>query len=67
MRADEKDYRKHIARTIIESMIRDFPEETSEELKEFKVFTLGVRVRFSSAALYNDRYRILVLEGFSGI
>ena len=32
---DERAYRKHVARTVIISLIRDFPEETSEVIKEF--------------------------------
>lgn len=32
---DEKAFVSHVARTIIDSMMRDFPEETKEVLKEF--------------------------------
>jgi len=32
---DETGYRKHILREVIESMERDFPEETKEVIKEF--------------------------------
>ena len=31
---DEKEYRTHIIKTIVESMMTDFPEETIEVLKE---------------------------------
>ncbi len=31
---DEKSYKKHIMKTIVESMLRDFPEETKETLRE---------------------------------
>lgn len=32
---DEKGFKRHIARTIIDSVMRDFPEETKEVLEEF--------------------------------
>ncbi len=32
---DERGYRKHLLRTVVESLMRDFPEETIEALKEF--------------------------------
>ena len=32
---DETGYRKHILREVIESMDRDFPEETKEVIREF--------------------------------
>ena len=32
---DESGYNKHILREVIESMERDFPEETKEVLREF--------------------------------
>jgi predicted transcriptional regulator len=31
---DEWDYKKHLLRTVVESMKRDFPEETKEALNE---------------------------------
>ena len=31
---DEKGYKKYVLKTIIESMMRDFPEETREVLEE---------------------------------
>ena len=31
---DERDYKKHLLKTIVESMMRDFPEETKEALNE---------------------------------
>jgi len=34
-RLDEKGYRKYLLRTVIESMKRDFPDETIEVLREF--------------------------------
>jgi len=30
---DEKEFQRHIARTIIDSLMRDFPKETKEVLK----------------------------------
>ena len=33
---DEREYRKYLLRKIIESMMRDFPEETGQVLKEFE-------------------------------
>ena len=32
---DEKGYRKYLLRTVIESMMRNFPEETKEALNEY--------------------------------
>ena len=32
---DEVEYRKYILRTVIKSMMKDFPEHTREVLKEF--------------------------------
>ena len=32
---DEKGYRKYLLRTVIESMMREFPEETKEALYEY--------------------------------
>ena len=32
---DEKGYKKYILRTAIDSMMRDFPEETSEVIREY--------------------------------
>lgn len=32
---DEKGYRRYLLRTVIESMKRDFPDETMEVLREF--------------------------------
>ncbi len=31
---DERGYKKHLLKTIVESMMRDFPEETKEALNE---------------------------------
>ncbi len=31
---DEKAYKKHILKTIVESLLRDFPDETREALEE---------------------------------
>jgi len=33
---DEKGYKKYVAKTIIKSMMRDFPEETQEVLNKYK-------------------------------
>jgi len=33
---DEKGYKKYVAKTIIKSLMRDFPEETKEVLKDHK-------------------------------
>jgi len=33
---DEKGYKKYVTKTIIESMMRDFPEETKEVLEEYR-------------------------------
>lgn len=32
---DEREYRKHILRNVIDSMMRDFPEETKEVIQEY--------------------------------
>ncbi len=32
----EKAYKKHLLKTIVESLMRDFPDETKEALKELK-------------------------------
>jgi len=32
---DEREYRKHVLRTVIKSMMEDFPEETLGVLREF--------------------------------
>ncbi len=32
---DERGYKKHLLKTVVESMMRDFPEETQEALKDF--------------------------------
>jgi hypothetical protein len=34
---DERGFKKHIAEIVITSLIRDFPEETKETLKELKL------------------------------
>ena len=34
-RLDETDFKKYVAKTLIESMLRDFPEETREVAREF--------------------------------
>ena len=31
---DERGYKKHLLRTVVESLMRDFPEETKEALNE---------------------------------
>jgi len=31
---DESGFKKHIARTVVQSLMKDFPEETNETLKE---------------------------------
>jgi predicted transcriptional regulator len=31
---DERGYKKHLLKTVVESMMRDFPEETKEALNE---------------------------------
>jgi hypothetical protein len=31
---DERGYKKHLLKTIVESLMRDFPEETKEALNE---------------------------------
>ncbi len=32
---DERGYKKHLLKTVVESLMRDFPEETREALKDF--------------------------------
>ncbi len=32
---DEREYKKFLLKTVVESMLRDFPEETREALKDF--------------------------------
>jgi hypothetical protein len=32
---DERGYKKHLLKTVVESMRRDFPEETQEAIKDF--------------------------------
>jgi len=32
---DEKGYLKYLLKTMVESMMRDFPEKTREVIKEF--------------------------------
>ena len=32
---DESGYKKHLLKTVVESLMRDFPEETIEALKDF--------------------------------
>lgn len=34
---DERDFKKHIAKTVITSLVKDFREETNETLKELKL------------------------------
>jgi predicted transcriptional regulator len=34
---DEIEYRKHVLRTVIKSMMTDFPEQTKEILREFPI------------------------------
>ena len=36
-RFDERGFKKHIAKMVITSLIRDFPEETNETLKELQL------------------------------
>jgi len=33
---DEKAYKKHLLKTMVESLMRDFPEETKEVLRELR-------------------------------
>ena len=35
IKLDEKGYRKYLLRTVIESMMWDFPEETREVIREY--------------------------------
>ncbi len=32
---DERSYKKHLLKTVVESLMRDFPAETREALKDF--------------------------------
>jgi hypothetical protein len=32
---DERGYKKFVLKTVVESLMRDFPEETREALKDF--------------------------------
>ena len=34
---DERSFKKYIVETVINSLLRDFPEETNEKLKELKL------------------------------
>jgi len=36
---DEKAYKKHLLKTIVESLMRDFPEETREALDELTSYS----------------------------
>jgi len=36
---DEKAYKKHLLKTIVESLMRDFPEETREALGELESYS----------------------------
>ena len=36
-RLDERGFKKHIAKMVITSLIRDFPEETKETIKELQL------------------------------
>jgi hypothetical protein len=33
---DERGYRKHLLKTVVKSLMRDFPEETEEALTELR-------------------------------
>ena len=33
---DEREYRKYLLKTVVESLMRDFPEETEEALTELR-------------------------------
>jgi hypothetical protein len=33
---DEEGYKKYLLKTMVESMMRDFPDETVEMLEEYK-------------------------------
>jgi predicted transcriptional regulator len=37
---DEKAYKKHLLKTIVESLMRDFPDETREALEELSLHPL---------------------------
>lgn len=39
---DERGYKKHLLKTIVESLMRDFPDETSEALEELKPRSRGL-------------------------
>lgn len=34
---DESGFKKHIAKTVVQSLMKDFPEETNETLKELRL------------------------------
>ena len=34
---DERSFKKHIIETVVKSLLRDFPEETNEKLKELQL------------------------------
>ena len=34
---DEKTYKKHILKTIIDSLMKDFPDETKKALEELQL------------------------------
>ncbi len=38
---DERAYKKHLLKTVVESLMRDFPEETGEALREFQNVSPG--------------------------
>lgn len=38
---DEKAYKKHLLKTIVESLMRDFPDETKEALEELQPSARG--------------------------
>jgi predicted transcriptional regulator len=37
---DERAYKKHLLKTIVESLLRDFPDETRESLEELQLHPL---------------------------
>jgi len=39
---DERGYKKHLLKTIVESLMRDFPDETREALEELKPRSRGL-------------------------
>ena len=59
--------RRYIARTIIDSLMLDFPQETREILKILNTIIVCVRARFSSIALCIDKFRSLALDETSDI